>query len=64
MDIEISDYYKYLYSTINELPASNNDISLDKYGNKYNTKNIEGIMKQNYILKEKMQYKFFINPIK
>lgn len=61
MNIQISDYYKWLYTTINKLPASNKYISLDSMGNKYFTKNLDGEMLEMYKIKQKMQYKFFIN---
>lgn len=64
MDIDISDYYKWLYSTINDLPASNTEIGLDKYGNKYNINNFDSKMQEIYHLKEMMQYKFFVKTIR
>lgn len=64
MNIDISDYYKWLYSTINDLPASNTEIGLDKYGNKYNINNFDSKMQEIYHLKEMMQYKFFVKTIR
>lgn len=60
MDIDLSNYYKYLYSTTKYLPASNEFISLDINGNKYRTQELEGIMQSVYKIREKMQYKLFI----
>ena len=63
LDIKISDYYKWLYSTTDYLPASNSYVSIDGSGNKYSTEKIEGRIKEIYDLRENMQYKFFIEPI-
>lgn len=60
MDIEISNYYKWLYSTIQELPAYNRYLGIDKKGNKYYIKDLTNEMKTIYSYREKMQYKFFI----
>lgn len=60
MDIEISNYYKWLYSTIQELPAYNRSLALDKEGNKYSIKNLTNQMEIIYSHREKIQYKFFI----
>lgn len=60
MDVEISDYYKWLYSTKDILPASNKYISVDSYNNIYSTVNLEDDMQRIYKLRELMQYKFFI----
>lgn len=60
MDIQTSNYYKWLYSTINTLGASNYIISSDKYGNLYYTNKLDGDMKEIYNLRENIQYKYFI----
>lgn len=60
MDIEINDYYKWLYSTINTLPASNLNISIDNKGNFYYNSSLPNNMKKIYDLKNLMQYNFFI----
>lgn len=60
MDIEISDYYKWLYSTINILPASNLNMSIDNNGNFYYNSSLPNNMKKIYDLKNLMQYNFFI----
>ena len=61
LDINLSSYYKWLYSTTEYLPASNLYVSVDINGKKYNTKELEGDMKKMYQIRECMQYKFFIN---
>lgn len=60
MNINISQYYKYLYSTKDILPAANYLVSTDLKGNLYNTKELKGKMKEVYDLRECIQYKFFI----
>lgn len=62
MDIKLSEYYRWLYSTTEYLPATNKYISLDENGNKYYTQNLNGDMKRINKLREYMQYKFFIKP--
>ena len=64
MDIKLSSYYKWLYSTIESLTASNSYISLDVNGIKYSTDHLKGTMKSMYELRKNMQYKFFIKPVK
>lgn len=60
MNINISQYYKYLHSTKDILPAANYLVSTDLKGNLYNTKELKGKMKEVYDLRECIQYKFFI----
>lgn len=61
MDIEISDYYKWLYSTINVIGTSNRYISLDQDGNIYYTSKLKGKMKDINDLRRSIQYKYFID---
>lgn len=61
MDIEISDYYKWLDATSDILPASNRLVSCDTDGNLYWTENLEGEMKETLDLRENMQYKILID---
>ena len=61
MDIEISDYYKWLDSTLEILPASNRYVSSDTEGNLYWTDNLEGEMEEVLNLRENMQYKVLIS---
>lgn len=60
-DIEVDDYYKWLYNTTDILAASNRYVSLDKEGNRYNTNELPSEMNDIYELRKLMQYKFFIN---
>ncbi len=57
---ENGNYYKWLYSTKDLLPASNKIVSLDKDGKLYSTNDLQGEMKELYDTKDLMQYKFFI----
>ena len=61
MDIEISDYYKWLDTTSDILPASNRLVSCDTEGNLYWTDELEGEMKEILDLRENMQYKILID---
>lgn len=61
MDINIDDYYKFLYSTINALPAVNKYIALDNKGHKYSLTNMNEQIRAIYELKERMQYRLFID---
>ena len=59
MNIELSPYYSWLYSTKDIYGSSNYVISVDKEGKKYFTKGLEGRMKDIYGLREEMQYMLF-----
>ena len=61
MDIEISDYYEWLDTTSDILPASNRFVSCDTEGNLYWTENLKGKMKEVLNLRENMQYKVLID---
>jgi len=60
-DVEIDDYYKWLYNTTDILSASNKYVSLDKEGNRYNTNELPEEMNYVHKMREMMQYKLFIN---
>ena len=59
LDIELSNYYSYLYNTIDILPSSNKIISSDKDGNLYYTRKLPDDMKKLNEEKEKIQYMLF-----
>ena len=61
MDIEISDYYKWLYSTRNTTAAFNRFVSVDQKGNISYTKNLNKDMQDLYDLRKMIQYKYFID---
>ena len=59
MDINISQFYKWLYSTKEVLPSSNFVVSQDKNGEKYYTLDLPINMKNMYNTRKKMQYMLF-----
>ena len=59
MDLNISQYYKWLYSTKDVLPSSNFVVAQDNNGNKYYTIGLENNMKEMYDIRKKMQYMLF-----
>ena len=59
MDLNISQYYKWLYSTKDVLPSSNFVVSQDNNGDKYYTLDLPLEMKNMYNTREKMQYMLF-----
>ncbi len=59
MDIELSSFYRWLYTTKDVLPSSNQVVSVDISGNKYYTRELKGEMKYIHVLKEKVQYMLF-----
>ena len=61
MDIEISDYYKWLYSTRNTTGAFNRYISVDQKGNISYTRNLNKKMQDLYDLRRMIQYKYFVD---
>lgn len=60
MDINISNYYRWLYKSIDTLPAYNSFVSVDKDGNVYNTKNLSKELDKIYNMRKNVQYKYFI----
>lgn len=60
MDINVPDYYKLLYSTIDYLPAYNKFISIDKDGKIKYTNSLQGKEKEIYELKNSLTYKYYI----
>jgi hypothetical protein len=60
MDINISNYYKWLYNYKNNLAASNYIVSIDSKGQLYYTNNLSSELKEAYNIRKNMQYKFFI----
>ena len=61
MDIQLSDYYKWLYTTKDVLPNSNYLVTTDSNGKLYYTDDLDGEMKEILNLKEKMQYNILID---
>ena len=60
MDIDISNYYKWLYSTRTTTAAFNRYVSVDQEGNVYYTRNLTKEMQDLYELRRAIQYKYFI----
>ena len=60
MDIDISNYYKWLYQTRNTTAAFNRYVSIDQEGNIYYTRNLNQEMQDLYELRRAIQYKYFI----
>ena len=60
MDIEISDYYKWLYNTRNIIAASNRFISIDQNGTLYYSNNLSGNMKKISDIRKSLQYELFV----
>lgn len=61
MDINISNYYKWLYSTKDTMSGVNHYVAMDQDGNLYNTNELDDDMKDIYLLREKIQYKLFVD---
>lgn len=59
MDIELSPFYKWLYTTKETLPSSNNVVSQDNNGDIYYTLALENEMKKTYETRRNMQYMLF-----
>ncbi len=64
MDIKLQNYYKWLYTTIEQLPAVNKNLFLNSKGNKYALSQMNESQKELYKLKNNMQYKFFLQNTK
>lgn len=60
MDIEVSDYYKYLYGLIDYLPSYNKYVYVDKNGKINYTKNLNSEEKSIFELKNALTYKKYI----
>ena len=59
MDIEISDYYKWLYSTRKDLPAVNSFVAKDINGKIYDTNDLPASLQTTYNLRKKVQNYLF-----
>lgn len=60
MDIKISEYYRWLYTVINNLTSSNHVVSQDAMGNLYYTNSLTDELEKIYNLRKCIQYKFFV----
>ena len=61
MDINISNYYKWLYTTKDVIAGANHYVTMDSDGNLYDTNKLSNKIKDMYLLREKIQYKLFID---
>ena len=59
MDLELSPFYRWLYTTKDVLPSSNFVVAQDSKGKLYYTLGLEGKMKEMYELRKKVQYMLF-----
>lgn len=60
MDINISEYFKWVYSTRNTIGASNRYVSINQQGELFYTSELKGNMKKLDELRKKVQYKYLI----
>jgi len=60
MDIQISDYYKWLYETRKTIGAANYWVTIDNEGNLYDTYKLDGKYKDLYTLRKNIEYKLFV----
>ena len=61
MGLDISDYYKWLYTTKDILPCTNYLVTSDNKGNLYWTDSLDKEAKEMSDLREKMQYSILID---
>ncbi len=59
MDLELSPFYRWLYTTKDILPSSNFVVSQDSNGKLYYTLGLEDKMKEMFELRRKVQYMLF-----
>ena len=60
MDIEVSDYFKWIYGTRNIIGASNRYVSINQDGKLFYTNQLKDDMKDIYETRKKVQYKYLI----
>ncbi len=60
MDVEVSDFYKYLNITREYLPVSNYYVSVSKDGILKYTSELEGVMKEYYDTRQKVNWNMFV----
>ena len=60
MDIDISNYYKWLYEIRKFIGSSNFLVTVDNNGNLYNTNELSGKNKEIYNLRKNIEYKLFV----
>ena len=60
MDINVSDYFKWVYSTRNIIGASNRYVSIDQNGQLFYTDELKGEKEELYELRKRVQYRYLI----
>ena len=60
MDLEVSNYYKWLYESRKTIGATNFLVTADEEGNLYRTKALSGKLKEIYDLRRNIEYKLFV----
>ena len=60
MDINISNYYKWLYESRKDIGSANFLVTVDNNGNLYNTYELSGKQKNIYELRKNIEYKLFV----
>ena len=60
MDIEVSDYYKWLYYSKDTIGAANFAVSIDQNGKLYRTTDLSENMKKIYNMRRNIEYKYFV----
>ncbi len=60
MDLKLSNYYRWLYTTMKTIGASNFLVSVDQNGKLYDTNKLEGELLQEYKTRKNIQYKLFV----
>ena len=61
LDINLDNYYKWLYTKKDVIAGTNRFVSFDKEGKLFETKEIESRQKEWFRKRDLMQYKYFIN---
>ena len=59
MDIELSDYYKWLYDFSEKLPATNKALSFSNTGESYFNQELPEDLRKSFELRRNMQYMLF-----
>lgn len=60
MDIEISDYYKWLYDSIETMPTANYVVGVDGEGKLFDTHKLSGNLEKVYNMRRNIEYKLFV----
>lgn len=61
MDIELSPYYKWLYTTIDALPAANRHVAVDSDGNIYSVADLPKAMDNMYKKRQLANWNIFVD---